>query len=213
MRQPMFALLLSAALAGCVGDGGTNEPDDGDDKADDPGDGDGSDGDGDGAGEEPVRPEACPSGEMGAVASLSDVEAYNDPLEEAEDGPRVRYLWGGIDTASGFEIDLYDGYGAFKSARAAPGSFTIGGEDADPELCGLCLYMWIDTEEWSYFLQADAGSVTLEEVDGRLKGSASSVTFKEIGDEGTYMEGGCTATIDSVPFDAAYGTAEDEPPA
>ena len=71
----------------------------------------------------------------------------------------------------------------------------------------------IDTEEWSYFLQADSGSVTVETVDGKLKGSASSLTFKEIGDEGGFMEGGCSATIDSVPFDATYVVEEEEPPA
>jgi hypothetical protein len=210
MRHPIFVLFLSAALSACVGGGGTNDPVDGDDDAtDDPGDG--SDGDGDGE-IEPERPAACPAGEMGAVSALTDAEAYSDALEEAEDGPRVRYLWGGINDTSGFEIDLYDGYGAFKDAAAAPGSFTIGGEDADPELCGLCVYMWLDTDEWSYFLMADGGSVTLETVDGRLKGSASSLTFKEIGDEGDYMEGGCSATIESVPFDAAYYVEEEEPP-
>lgn len=210
MRHPIFALILSAALSACVGGGGSNDPVDGDDDAtDDPGDG--SDGDGDGE-IDPERPAACPAGEMGAVSALTDAEAYSDALEEAEDGPRVRYLWGGINDTSGFEIDLYDGYGAFKDAAAAPGSFTIGGEDADPELCGLCVYMWLDTDEWSYFLMADGGSVTLETVDGRLKGSASSLTFKEIGDEGAYMEGGCSATIESVPFDAAYYVEEEEPP-
>lgn len=212
MRQPMFALFLSAALAACAGEGGSNDPSDGEDGDGDGEGGDGSDGDGDGEGGG-ERPAACPSGEMGAVASLADPEAYDDPLDEEEGGARVRYLWGSIDEATGFEIDLYDGYGAFADAPAAPGSFTISGDDADPELCGLCVFMWIDTEEWSYFLQADSGSVTVETIEGRLKGSASSLTFKEIGDEGTYLEGGCSATIDSVPFDAAYVAAEDPPPA
>lgn len=211
MRQPMFALSLSLVLAACAGEGGTNDPVDGED-----GDGSG-DGTDDGGGgdewEDPVRPATCPSGAMGAVAALIDAEAYNDPLEEAEDGPRVRYLWGGVSDTTGFEIDLYDGYGAFKSAPAAPGTFTISGEDADPDLCGLCLSLWIDTDEWSYYLMADSGSVTLETVDGKLKGSASSLTFKEVGDEGGFMEGGCSATIDSVPFDATYTVEEEEPPA
>jgi hypothetical protein len=203
MRQLVTALFLSAALAACAGEGGTNEPDDGEDIPDD-----GTDDGGDEDWEEPVRPEACPSGAMGAVAVLGNPEAYNEALEEAEDGPRVRYLWGDVDAKTGFELDLYDGYGAFKTTQAAPGTFTIGGEDADPDLCGLCVYLYIDTEEWSYFLQADSGSVTVETVDGKLKGSASSLTFKEIGDEGGYMEGGCSATIDSVPFDAAYAAGE-----
>jgi hypothetical protein len=206
MRQPMIALFLSAALAACAGEGGTNDPV-GDGSGDDGTGGD--DGDGDGSGEEPVRPEACPAGEMGAVASLTDPEAYDEPLEEAADGPRARYLYGSINETTGFEIDLYDGYGAFASAPAAPGSFTIGEADADPENCGLCVYMWIDTDEWSYFLQADGGTVTVEEVDGKLKGTASSLTFKELGDEGGYMEGGCAGTIDSVAFDTAYTTTED----
>ena len=205
MRQFLTALFLSAALAACAGEGGTNEPDDGEDIPDDGVD----DGDGGDDGEDPVRPEACPSGEMGAVAALGNPEAYDEPLEEAQDGPRVRYLWGDVDAKTGFELDLYDGYGAFKTTQAAPGTFTIGGEDADPELCGLCVYLYIDTDEWSYFLQADSGSVTVETVDGRLKGSASSLTFKEIGDEGDYMEGGCSATIDSVPFDAVYAAGDE----
>jgi len=210
MRQPMFALLLSVPLAACAGEGGTNDPveDDGD------GAGDGTD---DGTGDEwedPVRPEACPSGAMGAVASLTDPEAYNDPLEEAEDGPRVRYLWGGVNDTTGFEIDLYDGYGAFMETPAAPGTFTIGGADADPIDCGLCVYLWIDTDEWSYSLQATGGTVTIETLDGKLKGTASGLTFTELSDvdEG-YMEGGCSATIDSVPFDATYYVEEEEPPA
>ena len=205
MRLPIPALFLSIALAACAGEGGTNDPVD-----------DGSDGDGEGDEEIPDeelpgRPEACPSGEMGAVASMTDQEAFNDPLEDAEDGPRVRYLFGGITDTTGFELDLYDGYGAFKDTPAAPGTFSITGEDADPELCGLCVYLWIDTDEWSYFLAADSGSVTVDTVDTRLKGSASSLTFKEVGDEG-FMEGGCTATIESISFDAAYAV-EEEPPA
>ncbi len=210
MRQPIYALFLSAALAACAGEGGTNDPvDDGDGTGDD---GSGDDGSDDGI-EDPVRPAACPSGAMGAVSALTDPEAYNEALEEAEDGPRVRYLYGGITETTGFELDLYDGYGAFEATPAAPGSFTIGGDDADPELCGLCVYMWLDTDEWSYFMQADAGSVTLTTVDGKLEGSATSLTFKELGDDGGYLEGGCSATIDSVPFDATYSVAEEEPPA
>lgn len=209
MRQPMFALILSAALAACTGESGSNDPVDDEEGSGDDGTGDDAPGDGD---EEATRPAECPPGAMGAVAGLNDAEAYNDPLEEAADGPRVRYLWGDIDDANGFEIDLYDGFGAFADSAAAPGTFTIGADDADPELCGLCVYMWIDTEEWGYYLQADGGSVTLETVDGKLKGSASSLTFKELGDEGGYLEGGCSATIDSVPFDVAYTEAE-EPPA
>jgi len=207
MRQPMFALFLSTALAACAGEGGTNDPvDDGTDDSDD--------GDGDDGYDDPVRPEACPSGEMGAVASLTDPEAYNEPLEEAEDGPRVRYLFGGVNDTTGFEIDLYDGYGAFKDTPAAPGTFTISGADADPIDCGLCVYLWIDSEEWSWSLQATGGTVTLETVDGKLKGTASSLTFKELSDvEEGYMEGGCSGTIDSVPFDTDYAVEETDPPA
>ena len=208
MRQPIYALFLSAALAACAGESGTNDPVDDDDGSDDGGGDDGTD---DGY-EDPERPADCPSGAMGAVASLSDPEAYNDPLEE-EGGPRVRYLFGGITDSTGFELDLYDGYGAFADTPAAPGTYTISGDDADPEACGLCVYLWIDTDEWSYFLQADSGTVTVTTVDGKLEGSASSLTFKEVGDEGTYLEGGCSATVDSVPFDAAYEVAEEDPPA
>jgi hypothetical protein len=209
MRQPIYALFLSATLAACAGESGTNDPVDDDDGSDDGGGDDGTD---DGY-EDPERPADCPSGAMGAVASLSDPEAYNDPLEEAEDGPRVRYLFGGITESTGFELDLYDGYGAFADTPAAPGTYTISGDDADPEACGLCVYLWIDTDDWSYFLQADSGTVTVNTVDGKLEGSAASLTFKEIGDEGTYLEGGCSATVDSVPFDVTYEVAEEEPPA
>lgn len=209
MRQPMFALLLSVPLAACAGEGGTNDPveDDGD------GAGDGTD---DGTGDEwedPVRPEACPTGEMGAVAALSDPEAFDEALEE-EEGPRVRYLWGSINETTEFEIDLYDGYGAFKAAPAAPGTFTIGGEDADPIDCGLCVYLTFATDEWYWSLQATGGTVTVDTVDGRLKGTASGLTFKELSDvdEG-YMEGGCSATIDTIPFDTEYTVYEEEPPA
>lgn len=214
MRQPMFALFLSTALTACAGQGGTNDPVDdgsGDDGSGDDGNGDGSDY------EDPVRPAECPAGEMGAVASLTDPEAYNDPLEDAADGPRVRYLWGNIDETTGFEIDLYDGYGAFKSAPAAPGTYTIQGEDADPIDCGLCVYLWIDTDEWSYALQATGGSITIDTVDGKLKGSASGLAFQELSDTGEgYMEeadGACSASIESVPFDTTYTVEEEEPPA
>ena len=207
MRLPTTALFLSIALAACAGEGGTNDP------VDDGSDDDGSDDGGDDEIPDDGRPAACPSGEMGAVASMTDQEAYNDPLEDAEDGPRVRYLFGGITDTTSFELDLYDGFGAFKDTPAAPGTFSITGEDADPELCGLCVYLWIDTDEWSYFLAADSGSVTVDTVDARLKGTASSLTFKEVGDEGGFMEGGCSATIESIGFDAEYVVAEEPPPA
>jgi len=213
MRLPMLALFLSTALAACAGQGGTNDPVD-DGSGDD---GSGDDGEGDGSGyEDPVRPGECPAGEMGAVASLTDPEAYNDPLEEAEDGPRMRYLWGTINETTDFEIDLYDGYGIFKDTPAAPGTFTIQGEDADPIDCGLCVYVNFWTDDWYWPLQATGGTVTVEEVNGKLKGTASGLTFKELSDTGEgYMEesdGGCGATIDSVPFDTSY-TVEEEPPA
>ncbi len=208
MRLPMLALILSTALAACAGQGGTNDPVD-DGSGDD---GSGDDGEGDGSGyEDPVRPSECPAGEMGAVASLTDPEAYNDPLEEAEDGPRMRYLWGTINETTDFEIDLYDGYGAFKSTPAAPGTFTIQGEDADPIDCGLCVYVNFWTDDWYWPLQATGGTVTIEEVNGKLKGTASGLSFKELSDTGEgYMEssdGGCGATIESIPFDTSY-TAE-----
>lgn len=209
MRQPMYALFLSAALVACAGEGGTNDPDDGDDKADD-----GSDEGGDDEWEEPERPAECPSGAMGAVASLADAEAFNDPLEDSETGPRVRYLWGTINETTEFELDLYDGYGAFASGAAAPGTYTIEGADADPFDCGLCVYLSIVTDDWYYSLQATGGSVTIETVDGGLKGTASGLTFKEHDDLGEgYMEGGCSATIDSLPFDTEYTVYEEEPPA
>lgn len=206
MRQPIFALFVTTALAACAGDADPVEDGEGEDEGDDGGEGSGGE-------EEAVRPEGCPAGELGAVAALTEVEAYDDPLEEAADGPRARYLWGGINDTTGFEIDLYDGYGAFATTPAAPGTFSITGDDADPDLCGLCLFIWVETEEWSYSFVADGGSVTLETVEGRLKGSASSLTFKEVGEEGGFLEGGCSAAIDSVPFDGAYAVEEEEPPA
>lgn len=210
MRQQMIALFLSTALAACAGQSGSNEDPADDEMTGDDGNGDGSEW------EDPERPAECPAGEMGAVAALTEAEAYNDPADDTEGGPRMRYLWGVIDETTDFEIDLYDGYGAFKSAPAAPGTYTIQGEDADPIDCGLCVYVNIVTDDWYYPLQATGGTVTIESVDGRLKGTASGLTFKELSDadEG-YMEesdGGCGATIESIPFDSAY-IADEEPPA
>jgi hypothetical protein len=213
MRQSIFALFLSTALAACAGQGGTSDT--ADEGGDDEGGGDEGGGDDEGGDEGyGERPAECPSGEMGAVASLGEAEAFNDPLEDSETGPRVRYLWGTIDETTEFEIDLYDGYGAFKAAPAAPGSYTIQGEDADPLDCGLCVYLTFATDEWYWSLQATGGTVQIDTVDGRLKGTASGLTFKELSDvdEG-YMEGGCAATIDSVPFDTEYTVYEEEPPA
>jgi hypothetical protein len=213
MRHPMFALFLSSALAACAGQGGTNDPVD-DGSGDD---GSGDDGSGDDGYDDPMRPAECPTGEMGAVASLTDPEAYNDPAGDSTDGPpRTRYLWGTINDTTDFEIDLYDGWGIFKDTPAAPGTFTIQGEDADPIDCGLCVLVNIWTDDWYYPLQATGGTVTIEEVDGKLKGTASGLTFQELSDtdEG-YMDesdGGCGASIESIPFDTTY-TVEEEPPA
>ena len=206
MRQSILALSLVTALAACAGDAGPSDPgDDTDDPADDPS------GEGDDDGFEDERPSACPSGEMGAVASLTDAFAYNDPAGETDESPeRYRFLSGYINDTTGFDLELYDGYGAFEGTPAAPGTFPIGGDDADPELCGLCVWLWMETDEWSYYLLADSGSVTLETVDGSLKGSASSLTFKELADEGGFLEGGCTATIESIAFDTPYETYEEE---
>lgn len=127
------------------------------------------------------------------------------------DGSMTRSLYAGIDDASDFALELWDGYGAFAEG-AAPGEYTIAGEDAALDTCGLCVFVDVYVGDYTFSYLATGGSVALETVDGSLKGSAAGVTLQELDEEGALRAGGCSVQIDSVSFDTPYSAAEEEEP-
>ena len=144
---------------------------------------------------------AC-AASIGAVDPLKEPHAILD-LSDPEDpeSQALRMLTGQIGPDEDFELGLWDGYGAFLESNAAPGSYPISGDDADPVSCGICLYLTITTGEIERLYLATAGALDLESVDGELTGVATGLRLDEVDDMLDFVPGGCRATIASVRFD------------
>lgn len=100
-----------------------------------------------------------------------------------------------------FFLKLTAGKGAF-AGGLANGTFSITGADAASATCGLCVNIIADIVSMvgpSKFYFATAGSVTLTSTQPPA-GTASNLSFVEVGVNGDLMPGGCTATIDSMSF-------------
>jgi hypothetical protein len=130
-------------------------------------------------------------------------------------------------TPDEFEIDLYEGFGAFGSAGSGTGNittgnFTLAGDDLSFQECGLCLQIYTDLGSDGsptdlYF--ATGGTVDLTSVGtptgsdvstGTLAGSLSNVTFAQWDGSDDVAIGSCTSSITSLSFS---GTLVAEPSA
>jgi hypothetical protein len=113
-----------------------------------------------------------------------------------------------------FEIDLYEGFGAFGSGSGeiAKGTYTLSGDDLSFQKCGLCVQIYTDLDADgapTEFYFATAGSVTLSSVGtptgsnvstGTLAGSLSNVAFAQWDGSADAAMGSCTSSITSLSF-------------
>jgi hypothetical protein len=112
-----------------------------------------------------------------------------------------------------FEIDLYEGFGAFPgSGGIKTGSFTLSGDDLSFQNCGLCTQIYTNIGSDGspadlYF--ATAGTVDLTSVGtptgsnvstGTLSGSLSNVSFAHWDGSNDAAYGDCTSSITSLMF-------------
>jgi hypothetical protein len=149
----------------------------------------------------------CPPADMGSFDGLKDPSGLIDRMNPDDpESPAVRIVGGLLDEYSAIEIGLWDGYGAFLDSPAAPADYPIGGDDADPSTCGLCIEVTWKKGEVERRLFATGGAVSIESVDGRLTGSADSLSFEEFDADDQEVTGGCRALVRHVAFDVALET-------
>lgn len=172
-----------------------------------------------------IAPEVCTAASSYGSATVTGGSAYAFTFDEiTADGSN-----GLVDANQGFsgdlnsdpmpdsfEIDLYEGFGAFGgsgSGAITKGTFTLSGDDLSFQKCGLCLQIYTDLDSDGaptdlYF--ATAGTATLTSVGtatgsnvstGTLAGSLSNVAFAQW-DSGSADEpiGSCTTSITSLSF-------------
>jgi hypothetical protein len=214
LRGTAAPAALVFALAACGGDDDGTGPDAGDD-------GTGSDagtGDDDGTGGDAAAD--CPLEDALGEISLTTSRAEHrtqPPPEGQEPDPSLRalVLAGSVDGASDtpedfLAIELWDGYGPFADSQLAVGEFSVEGDDASPQECGVCVNLiasFGDESERRYF--ASAGTVVVDsagtragnEITGSFTGRLTGVTLTERDQSGAPVEGGCSTTIDEVAWD------------
>jgi hypothetical protein len=123
-----------------------------------------------------------------ATAHISQTVSIGVPLDP---GPNYDAL----------HVVLTPGKGAFTGDLSpVPGTYAIAGDETSPLSCGVCIGL---SAHRSYF--AIAGSFTFTIVmNGPVQASAHDLEFVEIDSNSTPIPGGCTASITSVSFSAAF---------
>lgn len=102
-----------------------------------------------------------------------------------------------------FFIKLVDGNGVFASG-VTPGTYTIAGDDADFNNCGLCVHIIADIvagQGPTKFYFAHSGTVTLTGTSNPVSGSAQNLMFREVAlATGQPLPGGCTSSLQAIAF-------------
>jgi len=75
-------------------------------------------------------------------------------------------------------LELWDGYGAFASTTAHPGSFQLGGADASAATCGVCAYV-VDTAS-SLTMLAVAGDIEVTQLGSSFEASLADLELVQI---------------------------------
>jgi hypothetical protein len=101
-----------------------------------------------------------------------------------------------------FFLKMVTGKGVF-AGGIAPGVYTITGDDADYNNCGLCVHIIADIVTGvgpTKFYFANAGSVTLDSTSAPIMGSAANLTFREVDIGSGSPIGTCASAIGSITF-------------
>src|SRR5689334_3009562 len=104
------------------------------------------------------------------------------------------------------QVELWDSTGAFGTGAVHTGQFTIGGADADPATCGVCVRGLGDkggADQKEYF--ATGGSVNVMAVGGNgmpMTVALSNISLVEI-DSAAHepVSGGCSANVAGAKLD------------
>ncbi len=103
-----------------------------------------------------------------------------------------------------FFLKMVTGKGVF-AGGIAPGTYTITGDDADYNNCGLCVHIIADIVSGvgpTKFYFANAGSVELTSTGSPISGTATNLTFREVDIGSGAPVGSCASTIGSIMFSA-----------
>lgn len=208
-------LLLIPSAAACSSDSGGGGGDDGGGGGDGSGDGtevDAGSGTPDGGGDSSDAgiEIQCPPGELGALGSLANPQAFQEPIDEADpEGPQARTVFGDVPDLGPVTIALVDDRGAFGAGGAAPGTYELGEAESSLSTCGICVQLGIVTEQAAFAFLPTAGSLALDSIDVALTGSITGLALQEMDPmTGDLRDGGCTATADSIDFDASLEPLE-----
>lgn len=101
-----------------------------------------------------------------------------------------------------FFLKLVTGKGVF-AGGINPGTYTITGDDADYNNCGLCVHIIADIVSGvgpTKFYFANAGSVMLTSTSAPIAGSATNLTFREVDIASGSPIGTCASAIGSINF-------------
>jgi hypothetical protein len=153
---------------------------------------------------------------MGAAGTIAGATATQANQMHSMGAKQIYTVEGPVDSASGsvLHIELWDQRGAFSGTAVAPGSWTIGGDDASPATCGVCAYLYADvgtdgTPGQTYF--ATAGSVTLDALRPDTSGSVSGLDFIELDASSAPVTDGCQSSLASADYSAALQCLDNGP--
>ncbi|HUS66175.1 MAG TPA: hypothetical protein VMZ28_16595 [Kofleriaceae bacterium] len=120
----------------------------------------------------------CPDGlpaDLGKVTPLlldqNQTDEYYFLFASVSDEP---------DPVQQFAMRIYKDRGPL-GAGALPGSFSIGGADADYQTCDVCVFLYAEKDELPYaFFTADSGLLTIDEVGEELTGQLENVHLRQV---------------------------------
>ena len=103
-----------------------------------------------------------------------------------------------------FQVELWDGRGAFGTDKVHTGTFVLAGKDLDPATCGVCVralqnYGAADAQE--YFATGGTVDVTAvaPDMDAPFTVAVTGAAFDQIDTATkTVVTDGCTTTLDSI---------------
>jgi hypothetical protein len=99
-------------------------------------------------------------------------------------------------------VELWDNYGGFGDAPAAPGTYPIAGDELSYQTCGVCVFVLADVNDdgqANRILMAVSGTVTVLAVSpaagSAVEVAIEDVTFTEVDDNFEPLASGCTSPI------------------